>query len=162
MAKIKTSKGGAGVPNRALYSRVSYLYQAAAYLATREQLRPTNQCTEPVELQDASTSSIGEVSTIVARDPKSLLQKSPRRLLSDLRSVSLKAQIRLSPSMKHSICKRCDTMLIDGSTCIKVVENKSKEGRKPWADVLVQICQNCGCEKRFPLMAKRQPRRPCR
>jgi ribonuclease P protein subunit RPR2 len=150
------------VPNRALHSRVSYLYQAAAYLSTKEQLVPTNQYTQSVELQDANTSSIGRVSTIASRDPKCLLQKSPRRLLSDLRSVSLKAQIRLSPSMKHSICKRCDTMLIDGSTCINVVENKSKEGRKPWADVLVQTCKNCGFERRFPTTAKRQPRRPYR
>lgn len=150
------------MPNRALHSRVSYLYQAAAYLTAREQLGPTNQCTESLELHDAHTSSIGEVSTTVASDPKSLQRKLPRWLLSDLRSVSLKAQIRLSPSMKHSICKRCHTMLVDGSTCIKEVENKSKEGRKPWADVLVQICQSCGYEKRFPLAAKRQPRRPCR
>lgn len=150
------------MPNRALHSRVSYLYQAAAYLATREQLAPTNQCTESVELRDGNTHWIGRISTAASQDPKCLSQKTSRRLLSDLRSVSLKAQIRLSPSMKQSMCKRCDTMLIDGSTCTSVIENKSKGGGKPWADVLVQTCRNCGCERRFPITANRQPRRPYR
>jgi ribonuclease P protein subunit RPR2 len=64
--------------------------------------------------------------------------------------------------MKHSICKNCDTMLIDGSTCTNEVENKSKGGKKRWADVLVRKCNTCGLEKRFPIGAERQKRRPHR
>jgi hypothetical protein len=37
MAKLKTSKGAGSLPNKLLLNRVSYLYQAAAYLVTREQ-----------------------------------------------------------------------------------------------------------------------------
>jgi ribonuclease P protein subunit RPR2 len=50
-------------------------------------------------------------------------------------------------------------MLIYGSTCTNEVENKSKDGKKPWADVLVRRCATCGLEKRFPVAAKRQKRR---
>jgi ribonuclease P protein subunit RPR2 len=61
--------------------------------------------------------------------------------------------------MKHSICKNCDTMLTDGSTCSIEVENKSKGGKKPWADVLVRKCNTCGFTRRYPMAAKRQKRK---
>lgn len=84
------------------------------------------------------------------------------RLLADFRSVSLKSQIRVSPAMKRSICKFCDTLLVEGQTCTSTVENTSKGGRKPWADVLVIKCHTCHHVKRFPVNAPRQQRRPLR
>ncbi|KAK7742867.1 hypothetical protein SLS63_000435 [Diaporthe eres] len=83
-------------------------------------------------------------------------------LLADFRSVSLKSQIRVSPAMKRSICKFCDTLLVEGQTCTSTVENTSKGGRKPWADVLVIKCHTCHHAKRFPVDAPRQQRRPLR
>lgn len=64
--------------------------------------------------------------------------------------------------MKHSICKYCDSLLIEGETSSSVVENKSKGGQKPWADVLVVKCHTCEGVKRFPAQAPRQKRRPMR
>jgi ribonuclease P protein subunit RPR2 len=150
MAKAKTSKGAGSVPNKALHSRVSYLYQAAASLATQQQH------------SRVITTQNGQSTETTVNDPQteSPLKPASRRLVSDLRSVSLKVQMRMSPAMKHSICKNCDTMLIDGSTCTNEVENKSKGGKKQWADVLVRKCNTCGFEKRFPIGAERQKRRP--
>jgi ribonuclease P protein subunit RPR2 len=152
MAKAKTSKGAGSVPNKALHSRVSYLYQAAAYLATQQQH------------SRVITTQNGQSTEMTVNDPQteSPLKPASRRLVSDLRSVSLKVQMRMSPAMKHSICKNCDTMLIDGSTCTNEVENKSKGGKKQWADALVRKCNTCGFEKRFPIGAERQKRRPHR
>ena len=149
MAKAKAAKGASSVPNKALHSRVSYLYQAAAYLATR-QLHSTIAAghSEPQAGQ----------STMNAQ-ADSPFQPAARHLISDLRSVSLKVMMRISPTMKHSICKNCDTILIDGSTCTNQVENNSKGGKKRWADVLVLKCNTCGSEKRFPIGAERQKRR---
>jgi ribonuclease P protein subunit RPR2 len=162
MAKAKAPKGNGGVTNKALHSRVSYLYQAAAYLATREQRSAENVAVYSKETTTGTLFDAENLAGSTGDGQRVLLQPSSQRLLSDLRSVSLKAQIRLSPAMKHSICKQCDTMLIDGSTCMSEVENKSKGGRKPWADTLVRKCQNCGSERRFPLLAERQARRPHR
>jgi len=39
---------------------------------------------------------------------------------------------------------------VPGTTCTHRVENKSKGGKKKWADVLVVECQ-CGMVKRFPV-----------
>ncbi|KAI0019889.1 hypothetical protein F4780DRAFT_780013 [Xylariomycetidae sp. FL0641] len=47
-------------------------------------------------------------------------------------------------------------------TSSSVVENKSKGGKKPWADVLVITCHTCQGVKRYPVQAARQKRRPVR
>jgi ribonuclease P protein subunit RPR2 len=155
MAKGKTSKGAGSVPNKALHSRVSYLYQAAAYLATQQQ----HSTTIPTESEPQDAQSTAKTGNI---QENSYLDPASRRLISDLRAVSHKIQMRVSPAVKHSICKNCDSMLIDGSTCTNEVENKSKGGKKRWADVLVLKCNTCGFEKRFPVGADRQTRRPQR
>jgi ribonuclease P protein subunit RPR2 len=165
MGKAKQPKG-ANVPHKALHSRLSYLYQAATYLSAQENptIPPAISTPLPIPSQAhlQKTSDEDDHQQAPAEPQPASSQFLSRQLLSDLRSVSLKMQIRLSQGMKHTICKRCDALLVDGSTCITKVENKSKNGRKPWADMLVRTCGNCGCEKRFPVNADRQPRRPNR
>jgi ribonuclease P protein subunit RPR2 len=161
MAKAKAQNTVASAPNKALHSRASYLYQAAAYLATRQQKfseSGVSDVANPKSISPNTISSGPEAQGTLESGPLSL----SRKLLSDLRSVSLKTQIRLSASIKHSICKRCDTLLIDGSTCSNEIENRSRKGRKPWADVLVRTCKSCGSQRRFPVAVGRQKRRPYR
>jgi ribonuclease P protein subunit RPR2 len=74
-----------------------------------------------------------------------------RFYLTHLRSVAKKSVLRLGPSIKRTICKRCDTLLVPGVSCEHRVENKSKNGRKKWADVLIVECKSCGSVKRFPV-----------
>lgn len=85
-----------------------------------------------------------------------------RHAISDMRAMSLKTLIRQSPDLKRTICKFCDTLRIEGKTCRSVVENSSKGGQKPWADVLSIECRTCGHVKRYPVNAPRQKRRPVR
>ncbi|KAH8165358.1 hypothetical protein CIB48_g2892 [Xylaria polymorpha] len=139
MAKTKAT---GSVPNKHLYSRLSYLHQAAAFLG----------------------SQVGNTHDAKSEPPAAdqLRLGLARQLLTDLRATSLKSQIRLSPAVKHTICKFCDTLLIEGETSTSVVENKSKHGKKSWADVLVVKCNTCHGEKRFPVQSPRQKRRPRR
>jgi ribonuclease P protein subunit RPR2 len=152
MAKGKASKSAGSVPNKALHSRVSYLYQAAAYLATQQQ----HSTTIPTGSEPQDEQSTAKAENIQGN---SYLDPASRRMISDLRAVSHKIQMRVSSVMKHSICKNCDSMLIDGYACTNEVENKSKGGKKRWADVLVRKCNTCGFEKKFPIGADRQKRR---
>ncbi|TVY21895.1 hypothetical protein LARI1_G000270 [Lachnellula arida] len=147
MSKAKAAKGTVNVPNKILHSRVSYLYQAASYLAAqqphsesgptryeRDTSKTPSNHPKSIETNGAEHSSSTTFSEAAAYRPAS------RRMISDLRSVTLKGQMRISPAMKHSTCKKCDTLLVDGSTCTNEVENKSKEGKKPWADVPILDC----------------------
>ncbi|KEY68652.1 hypothetical protein S7711_00531 [Stachybotrys chartarum IBT 7711] len=152
MGKARTAHT---IQGRHIYARASYLYQAANYLASRAhtEQRDDNQTAGG----DGSPREHGQVST-----QQKLLSNLSRQAISDMRAVTLKAQIRQSPSIKKTVCRYCDTLLVEGSTSLSFVENQSKGGKKPWADVLVVQCKTCGKAKRYPVSAPRQPRRPLR
>ncbi len=177
-----------GLAQKHLHSRISYLYQAATYIAkvanqpqanitcvsdgVTKQSEPGGelQCAvahpETVSDQGLPISPTKQENRTPKVDPEDdrVSQDSvlSRQLITHLRAVSLKSQIRLSPAIKHTICKRCDVLLVPGSTSTSHIENNSRGGKKPWADVLVTTCTACGTAKRFPVGAKRQLRRDSR
>ena len=175
---MKIQKGTRTIPQSHLHSRISYLYQAATYLAEVYKDHPTSQ-SRIDEMKDAETTETDsseraqvnpkieegvelgiEIHAVETEKPSISEALGPsRRLLSHLRAVSLKSQIRLTPNMKHSICKKCDSLLIPGRTSTSRLENQSRGGRKPWADILVVTCNSCGLTRRHPIGAKRQCRR---
>lgn len=183
MAKEKAKKG---VPNKHLHARIAFLHQAATYLNTRslgqtqngaQESGPAENPGHPQPVLQLTTippgtigtnathaltntkPSPGHPSTATFNPPPSGL---PLQLNSHLRSVAQKAQIRLSSDLKHAICKICCSPLIEGETCLRSVENLSKGGRKPWADILVLKCCACGACKRLPIGAKKQKRKSVR
>lgn len=142
-------KNASGVQGRHNYSRASYLYQAATYLAT--------------QVQDShaapSLQQTGQGPPIQSERQKRALQNMSRQAITDMRAVTLKAQIRQNSDLKRMICKFCDTLQLEGKTSVSTVENPSKDGKKPWADVLVVQCKTCSNVKRYPISAPRQKRR---
>jgi ribonuclease P protein subunit RPR2 len=202
----KTCKAGVGAAAAAgrpttqkhphLHARVDYLYRAAVYLQTLP--RPVGE--------GAGTEKAGEKKTVNQTTGSS---PQTHHLLTSMRSVSQKGQIRLPRPIKRSVCRRCNGLLFStplplpfpssthsslspdsatsfssafaswvaepatvagddgsivadrddggGSGCGKAqIENLSKGGRKPWADVLVVRCRVCGFVKRYPVGARRQ------
>lgn len=144
MAKDKPPKPK-GIPNKHLHARTTFLYQAASYLTLRSSINSKE--TGPGDVMPPGTRQIQQPS------PLSL------QLGSDLHTVSRKAQLRLSIGLKRSMCKSCNAVLIPGHTATQTTENRSKGGRKPWADVLVVSCKRCGSKKRIPVGARRQPKK---
>ncbi|PSR93842.1 RNAse P Rpr2/Rpp21/SNM1 subunit domain-domain-containing protein [Coniella lustricola] len=151
-----------GVPNRHVFSRISFLYQAAAYLSmvdNNQQPSTSNSSSSNISEQPTETATAADFK---AQSRTTSQEFASRRLLTDLRNVALKSQIRISPAVKRTVCKYCDSLLVEGQTCSSVVENKSKGGRKPWADLLVVSCHTCGRERRYPVSSQRPKRRHCR
>lgn len=142
-------KGPPSVPNRHIYNRASYLYQAGQYLATASQAQGDTKEHSAAEkaAKDRQASAAMNVS---------------RQLMADMKAVSLKVLIRQSPAIKRSVCKYCSTLQIEGKTCHSVVENPSRGGKKPWADVLVIRCSVCQNVKRYPVDCPRQKRKHLR
>lgn len=147
MSKVKPPKSK-GIPSKHLHARTAFLYQAATYLTL--QTSPNGPVQVPEHL--AQTHSPGPVHCA----PISL------QLGSDLQQVSRKAQLRLSVDVKRTICKRCNTILVQGRTATQTIENASKGGKKPWADVLVLECKVCGGKKKFPVGMERQAKKGAR
>ncbi|RAL65974.1 hypothetical protein DID88_005635 [Monilinia fructigena] len=123
MAKPQATKGVSKVPNKALYSRMSYLYQAAIYFAVQD-----NENQYRSIKGGASDSSMENVmqcdTTKVDANFTGSCQPLSRRLISELRSVSQKGLMRMSPDMKHSMCKKLSTLLMEGTSCTAHIENK--------------------------------------
>ena len=166
-----------------LQSRVSYLYKAAAYFsglppgieseaeAGKEEFgRELSQSTGhgqtswtskyaaikyrhleiPVDMNTAESG---------AKPSATYDEATARAMLLQIEGIAKKGQVGLSPLKKHSICKRCKLLLIDGRNASQRLENKSRGGKKPWADVFVVTCNSCGTRKHYPVGAKRQPQK---
>ena len=171
-------KGKGGLQQKHIHSRISYLFQAATYLA--ETGSKVQKCGPQTVKKHCEGSAMSEApyrqsphvvslsqddreagTTTAEADSAPQFQGTglSRQLLAHLRGVSLKSQIRISPNIKHSICKRCNQLLVPGFSATTYMENKSRNGKKPWADVLVITCRACKTSKRFPVGAERQLRR---
>jgi ribonuclease P protein subunit RPR2 len=145
-------KSPGAVIGRHNYSRASYLYQAAVYLASQAQ-----------NSQDAAAiQNIPKGTPMHSEHEKKALENMSRQAITDMRAVTLKSQIRQNADLKRMICKFCDTLQLEGKTSVSTVENRSRGGRKPWADVLVIRCKTCDNVKRYPISAPRQKRRSLR
>lgn len=129
MVKANKTPKAKGIPNKHLHARTTFLYQAATHLT----------------LHSATDTS----------DPRTYSNLA-LLLGSDLQAVSRKSQVSLSADLKRTICKSCNSILIPGRTATHIVENESKGGKKPWADILVIGCTLCGVKKRFPIGATKQ------
>lgn len=140
------SKNAKTLANRHMHCRISFLYDAAKYLALEGGEIPSTR--EAISLQ---TVAVDGDEFGASRVPS-----APHRLISHLRSVALKSQIRLSRQIKRSICKNCDAVLVGGESCRVYPENRSKGGKKPWADMVIVQCNACRTAKRFPVGATRQ------
>lgn len=189
MAKDKI-KGPKGVPNKHLHARVTFLHQAASYLATQTTLATGNQedtlaasnqdrhlhlrqadhcdTRHPAHAPETADGIQDRSGGTTEESPVHEIRMTPKvglvpgglpfHLSSQSRQVALKSQIRLHPSIKRTSCKICDSVLIEGQTSRKYMENRSKDCKKPHADVLVVQCAACGAKKRYPVGAKRQTR----
>ena len=177
MAKDKSKSKG--VPNKHLHARIAYLQQAASYLTTRPGLEPCSNDNDARDLSHprSKTGSAGNnaqprgenagvdsdrsnadrrVASTFIEPPSGGL---PLLLSSHLTQVARKSQIRLHPETKHQICKRCGNVLAEGTTSFQYVENASKSGKRPRADVRVIRCMACGATKRWPTGATRQKKK---
>lgn len=154
MAKSKTDGG----KHRHLKARISYLYRMAQVLAEGKHI------TTALNIDEQHGGSLAEKPSANPILATSLPSLSSNRTLFELRSIALKSQIRLSTlendvNLKHHICRRCSSLLQEDQYADTQIENKSRDGRKNWADVKVVRCRMCGCEKRFPIGMKRQRKR---
>lgn len=158
MSKAKLAKGEA---NKTSKARVNFLYHASQLVHKQRQsidAAPRQESSPIAGAQQSDTVCAGgnvlEPSTETSEPSRH--HGTQTYLTSHLRSVSQKSQIRLAQDLKRTLCKRCNCYLEPSDTAIEVVENSSKGGQKPWADVKVINCKACGTVKRFPVGAKRQ------
>jgi ribonuclease P protein subunit RPR2 len=169
------AKKKAGIPNRQSHARIAFLYQAANYFASlginhsdstkildytvkdiKDDVHNPKTPNEPLGDQGHSDKTLSKA---FPRSASENLVQHPfpmsALLTSQIQTISHKAQVKVSRTIKRSICKRCRVVLREGLTSATSLENHSRGGTKPWADVLLVTCLACGMEKRFPLGYKK-------
>jgi len=140
MAKTKDNQTQK-VTNRQAYQRLSFLHQASTYFSSLLN----------AETSVKSQKRHGKAANKVVTDEKHGFPVSSY-LGCHLTTIARKGNFRVDKSIKRSICKRCKVSLREGSTSAVSLENKSKDGAKLHADVLLVTCLACGMEKRYPLV----------
>jgi ribonuclease P protein subunit RPR2 len=70
------------------------------------------------------------------------------RYVATARKIAMAAKIPLPKVYKRQICKKCNTLLVQGDNC----RVRIKQKREPH---VVITCLSCGCKTRIPLKKKR-------
>ncbi|KAJ5965056.1 uncharacterized protein N7479_004932 [Penicillium vulpinum] len=169
MAKAKGKKEVKNSKNSQSHirARLDYLHQAATYFQGKSTLAKSQNAQVHNNEHNSVASDVSpgknghtvdtnqQICSVNQQKTQKPLRNLSRVCVSHLRAVAMKTQIRLPVTLKRSVCKRCDTILAPGVTCLHEIRNESHGGKKPWADVLVVRCLSCGTEKRFPQTEKR-------
>jgi ribonuclease P protein subunit RPR2 len=156
MAKGKVD-GPKKVPHPHLHARLSFLQQAAQLLEGK-QLPSQNATPQGHETVIEHSKTVGKPLSRKfdlhrSASQKFLFKSNPiaRELSAHTTAITRKSKLCVAPKVKRTICKRCSSKLMEGLTSSSRIENKSRNGQKAWADVLVVTCLSCQMEKRFPV-----------
>ncbi|KAK0485338.1 Rpr2-domain-containing protein [Armillaria luteobubalina] len=108
------------VPNKDIIQRLNFLYQASVYLngVTSQSPRRRKRVTT------------GDLS---------------RSYVTSMKVVGRKTVVKMDPSVKRTICKRCNTILVPGST-VTIRANKSASH----GHVMAYTCTHCKTTRRIP------------
>ncbi|OBZ89299.1 Ribonuclease P protein subunit p21 [Choanephora cucurbitarum] len=130
MAK-KDKKTGVNPKNAQIFERLSYLHQASMLMSTIEY--PTTTSDTPKE------------DTHVKHwqgDPPGRLHSTSRYFNHNMKQITARLVLRLDPSIKRTVCKRCETSLLP------FITSKSRIHSKPVPSV-VQTCTVCKAKRRY-------------
>ncbi|CAJ0753726.1 21049_t:CDS:2 [Entrophospora sp. SA101] len=121
-------KGGGGgepssrqIQHRELYQRMNFLYQAATLM---------------------TTTSTSNNSSIVSNDNNKLASVG-RFYINTMKTIGKKQVIRMDPSVKRTLCKKCETLLLPSITSHVRIKSCPEPG-------LQITCKYCNAKKKFP------------
>jgi len=154
-----------GVVNRDILQRLNFLYQASAYLNSISRQSDVRQkaCVNPSidTTQEAPTdaSESATSSPPTAELPEAQLTRRERRrkrrviraadigqgYVRAMRLIGQKTTVKMDPTVKRTLCKGCDTVLIPGlSATVRV--NASSNHRH----LVTTSCLRCKLSRRIP------------
>ncbi|EGG03053.1 uncharacterized protein MELLADRAFT_90488 [Melampsora larici-populina 98AG31] len=149
------------VPNRDVLQRLNYLHQAAHYFATASHTLPSSQDTRR---QGAKEDTMGSKRTsersskLIHNERRENLLKAPiepvlhapmsglsRVMSTSMKAVARKAVVRMDPSVKRSICRSCNLLLLPGHTSVVRLRPSKTHVRR-----VSIVCLSCKHSRTIP------------
>ncbi|THU85693.1 Rpr2-domain-containing protein [Dendrothele bispora CBS 962.96] len=130
MVKAKNDAPGPNnAANRDIIQRLNFLYQASVYLNsvnTTISSQPTHDRTD-------------------ASKKKARLDDISRSYIDTMKLVGTRTTVKMDPSVKRTLCRGCNNVLIPGSTVLVRTKKLSSHGR-----AITYTCTNCKYSRRIP------------
>ncbi|KAI7897774.1 RNAse P Rpr2/Rpp21/SNM1 subunit domain-containing protein [Cokeromyces recurvatus] len=128
MAK-KEKKAGVNPKNIQAFERLNFLHQAAVLMST-------------IQYESNQNDNKMNIDQSWQGDPKGTLHATSRYLNNNLKQITAKLVMRLDPSVKRTICKRCDTPLLP------VITSTHRIRSKP-VPTMIQTCKICKAKRKY-------------
>ncbi|KAJ3761951.1 RNAse P Rpr2/Rpp21/SNM1 subunit domain-containing protein [Lentinula raphanica] len=124
------------VSNRDVMQRLNFLYQASVYLNNVH----SSSTLEP------SVSTSGSIPTSKGKKRRCMdLNDLSRNYIETMRGVGTRTTVQLDPSVKRTLCKGCNTVLVPGSTATVRTKTSSTH-----THIMVYTCTSCRYSYRIP------------
>ncbi|KZT10824.1 Rpr2-domain-containing protein, partial [Laetiporus sulphureus 93-53] len=137
-----------GVANRDILQRLNFLYQASAYLQSISQ-DPTAKPIDrgrPSKLSPLQGPSKAEKKEIrrKQRHPNTAVELS-REYIKSMKIIGQKTMVKMDPNVKRTMCKKCNSLLIPGTTALVRVKSSPSHGH-----LISYTCLSCTAARRIP------------
>ncbi|CAG8651017.1 13135_t:CDS:2 [Acaulospora morrowiae] len=143
----KNQKGGKSEPgqvqHREIYQRMNFLYQAATLMTSinipnshhsKQKHNNDSNSTFANQSQDASSSLSTHNHSLVPLG---------RFYVNTMKTIGTKQVLRIDPSIKRTLCRRCETLLLPGVTSRVRIKSSSEKN--------LQIkCTQCNVTRKIP------------
>ncbi|KAJ4493760.1 RNAse P Rpr2/Rpp21/SNM1 subunit domain-containing protein [Lentinula edodes] len=132
------------ISNRDVIQRLNFLYQASVYLHnihSSSQSTPVSSSSQPVN-ESTSKKNEGKKSK-----KKRIVQLNDlsRSYIETMKSVGTKTTVQVDPSVKRTLCKGCNAVLVPGSTASVRTRRSSTHGH-----IMIYTCSGCKHHSRIP------------
>ncbi|KAI0929928.1 hypothetical protein AcV5_006766 [Taiwanofungus camphoratus] len=151
MAKKNKDQGPAvslnNVANRDIIQRLNFLYQASAYLNSVA----SHPHPEPIATTSHAPSSKGQTNRAEKRSrrhkerhPATAAELS-RSYVKSMKIIGQKTTVKMDPTIKRTLCKGCNTILIPGATASVRIKPSLSHGHS-----VSYICMACKTTRKIP------------
>ncbi|PIL35962.1 hypothetical protein GSI_01622 [Ganoderma sinense ZZ0214-1] len=122
------------VQNRDIIQRLNFLYQASTYV---------NSIAPPLDGSISPRRGPKKKKNTI-RHPKDSAELS-RCYVGTMRIIGQKTMVRMDPTLKRTLCKQCDTVLLPGSTASVRIRTSGSHRQ-----VVTYTCLACRSSRRIP------------
>ncbi|EJD03012.1 Rpr2-domain-containing protein [Fomitiporia mediterranea MF3/22] len=159
------------VPNRDIIQRLNFLYQASSYLnglgVVRTPAAPSGTSTRPVKedvtsiedlpSEDPENEGVKANEDIGEKSPQGRGTRKPsgkrkatthdlaRSYVKSMKIIGQKTNVKMDPSVKRTLCKGCNTLLMPGVTAKVRVKPLPSHGH-----AVNYTCMHCSFSRRIP------------